>query len=45
MPVAAIVRNLNDYPAHAGSVLGHHGQSIQEANQMISECLALNQDR
>jgi hypothetical protein len=31
MPVAAIVRNLNDYPAHAGS-LGHHRQSIQETN-------------
>jgi hypothetical protein len=45
MPVAAVIGNLNDYPAHAGSVLGHHGQSIKEANQMISKRLALDQDR
>ena len=44
MPIAVVIGNVNDCPIHAGS-LGHHGQSIQEANQMISKRLALDQDR
>lgn len=32
MPVAAIIGNLNDHLAHAGSVLGHRGQPIQDSN-------------
>ena len=45
MPVAVVVGNIDDCSIHAGSLLGHHGQSIQEANQMISKRLALDQDR
>jgi hypothetical protein len=31
VPIAVVIGNVNDCLAHAGSVLGHHGQSIQEA--------------
>ena len=45
MPVAAVIGNLNDYLAHAGSVLRHHLELIQETNEMISQRLALGQGR
>ena len=43
--IAAIVRDINFYPAHAGSVLGYLGQFIQETNEMISDRLALGESR
>jgi hypothetical protein len=42
--VATVVWKDNDCLAHVGSVLGH-GQLIQETGEMISDRLALDENR
>jgi hypothetical protein len=42
--IAAVIGKDNDCLAHAGSVLGY-GQPIQETNEMISDRLALDENR